>query len=259
MSPSDQVHLYWLDESLIFPWPGNALKEPNGLLAAGGDLSVERLLLAYRNGIFPWYSPGEPILWWSPDPRLVLLPEKVHISKSLLKHIRQIQQQPECRIVMNTGFREVITRCAEVNRPDQYGTWITEEMLQAYCDFHLAGYAHSVEFWRGEQLMGGLYGIAIDRVFFGESMFSLEPNASKLCLVALGQLLCQEGFRLIDCQVKTEHLVTMGANEMPRSEFLAELELYGNKAFKTCHLCNLQQIVRARFQTQRPASVSPTL
>lgn len=209
--------LFWIEPGAPpeFPDPELALREPDGLLAAGGDLGPERLLAAYREGIFPWYSEGQPILWWSPDPRAVLLPEHIRITRSL----RQTLKSHRYRISMDTDFAAVIAACAEP-RPGQEGTWITAAMRNAYLRLHLQGAAHSVEVWEGERLVGGLYGVATGRVFFGESMFSRGRDASKVALVHLAGQLQDWGFPLIDCQQTTRHLLTMGAVEIPRREFL---------------------------------------
>ena len=210
------IKLHWLAPEPDTPFPPleDALKEPDGLLAAGGDLSPQRLLNAYRHGIFPWYSPGEPILWWSPDPRCVLYPEKLKISRSLRKTLNK--QLFEIR--MDTAFADVMHACAQP-RPDQTGTWITYEMFQAYVQMHELGYAHSVECWQDNELVGGLYGMAIGRVFFGESMFSKVTDASKVALVYLCDFLQKNHFKIIDSQVHTAHLESMGAEMMARSEF----------------------------------------
>jgi len=214
--------LHWLkpgDRNGAFPSVDCALADPDGLLAIGGDLSVSRLLEAYRRGIFPWYSEGQPILWWSPDPRLVLTPDRIHVSKSLRKTLRRNR----FRISMDTAFDEVITRCA-APRYGQSGTWITREMCEAYGKLHRQGFAHSVEIHDGDELVGGLYGVSIGRAFFGESMFSALPNASKIALVYLGRQLARWDFPMIDCQVRTEHLVSMGATEISRRDFVDLIE-----------------------------------
>ena len=208
----------WLDGARPFPPVHRALREPNGLLAAGGDLSVQRLLQAYRNGIFPWYSEGQPILWWSPDPRMVLVPREMVISRSLRKRLRKRDYD----IRADSAFREVMRGCA-APRPDQAGTWITNEMESAYAALHRAGYAHSVETWIEGQLAGGLYGVSIGRMFFGESMFSSAPDASKLALAHLTRQLEQWHFGLIDCQMATPHLASLGAREIARAEFIRAL------------------------------------
>lgn len=199
---------------------------PEGLLAVGGDLSSERLLEAYRRGIFPWYNPGQPILWWSPDPRAVLYPEKLRISRSLGKTLRR----DHFHVTFDRDFRAVMLACAapREQNPDG-GTWITDEMVEAYCRLHELGYAHSVETRHGDRLVGGLYGVALGRVFFGESMFSRETDASKVALVALARTLRARGFRLIDCQLPTAHLTSLGAEAMSRAGFLAELSRSVNR------------------------------
>ncbi len=210
--------VFTLSDRLSFPPPHLAIKE--GLLAVGGDLSVERLLLAYRSGIFPWYAEGEPILWWSPDPRLVLYPEELRVSKSLRKVIRK----GLFKITVDRDFEAVIQACAEVKRSYGEGTWITDEMKTAYCEFHRQGHAHSVEAWQNDTLVGGLYGISVGRAFFGESMFSRVSNASKVALATFVESLQRLNFELIDCQVKTDHLIRFGAREVARNVFLAQLE-----------------------------------
>jgi leucyl/phenylalanyl-tRNA--protein transferase len=210
--------VFTLSERISFPPAHLAIKE--GLLAVGGDLSTERLLLAYRSGIFPWYSPGEPILWWSPDPRLVLYPEELKTSKSL----RKVIKRKRFRVTFDQNFDAVIRACAEAKRAYGEGTWITDEMEDAYCLLHRKGYAHSVEAWQGERLAGGLYGISIGCAFFGESMFSRVSNASKVALVMLVEKLKRLDFKLIDCQVRTDHLIRFGAREIPRKLFLEQLE-----------------------------------
>jgi leucyl/phenylalanyl-tRNA--protein transferase len=210
--------VFTLSKKLSFPPPHLAIKE--GLLAVGGDLSTDRLLLAYRSGIFPWYSPGDPILWWSPDPRLVLYPDELRISKSL----RKVIKRKRFRITFDKAFDAVIQACADAKRAYGEGTWITVEMKDAYCELHRRGYAHSVEAWQGDTLAGGLYGISIGRVFFGESMFSRVSNASKVAFVTLVENLKQHNFKLIDCQVRTDHLIRFGAREIPRKVFLEQVE-----------------------------------
>lgn len=206
--------LYRLTDEIAFPPPDRAL--PDGLLALGGDLSRERLLLAYSMGIFPWYNEGEPLLWWSPDPRMVLLPGEFHVPKRL----ERLNRQAPFQVTLDERFEEIILACSKVPRPGQDGTWITRKMLQAYIDLHDAGYAHSVECVRGGELVGGLYGVSLGGCFFGESMFSIVPDASKIAFSSLVNQLKKWGFTLIDCQVHTEHLERFGAREIPRSEFL---------------------------------------
>lgn len=213
--------LPWLNpEELGFPEPESALADPNGLLAYGGDLSVDRLLLAYSHGIFPWFGEDEPILWWSPAPRCVLFPDQVHISKSLKKRLKRGDYQIRC----NTAFIDVISACATTPRKDGLGTWINDDMIAAYSALHEQGFAHSIETWHENQLIGGLYGVAIGRVFFGESMFSRAPDASKVALISLAKQLKKWNFSLIDCQVSNPHLISLGAVEISRSEFQEQLK-----------------------------------
>ena len=199
----------------LFPDVEQALTEPDGLLAVGGDLSPERLLEAYRRGIFPWYSEDQPVLWWSPNPRSVLFPDKLKISRSLNKVIKK----QSFTVTLDTAFRDVITICAEP-RKDDAGTWITPDMIEAYCTLFEQGHAHSVESWHEGELVGGLYGIAIGKVFFGESMFSKKTDASKVAFVKLVQQLNTWGFELIDCQIRSEHLDSLGAENIPRRRFI---------------------------------------
>jgi leucyl/phenylalanyl-tRNA--protein transferase len=216
----------WLQPDDPFPPLDRALKRPNGLLAAGADLGVQRLLSAYRHGIFPWFGDGEPILWWSPDPRTVLTPDALKVSRSLDKTLRN----KAFEVRFDTAFREVMRACA-APRDDQAGTWITDGMIDAYCDLHEGGWAHSVETWIDGELAGGLYGVAIGRVFFGESMFTRARDASKIALAHLAQRLRRRHFGLIDCQMATPHLTSLGAREIPRPEFsrqVAELVNYGD-------------------------------
>jgi len=208
----------FLDPDEPFPPVTRALREPNGLLAAGADLSPERLIDAYAHGIFPWFGEEDPVLWWSPDPRMVLHPPDVHVSRSLRRTIRS----GRIRVTLDTCFREIMEGCAEP-RPDQDGTWITEEMTEAYHRLFALGHAHSVEAWTGDRLVGGLYGVAIGRMFFGESMFSRVTDASKVALVALARQLDRWGFPCVDCQMSTGHLSSLGAREIPRAEFLRQV------------------------------------
>lgn len=213
------IQIPWLEPEVIdFPPLEMALDNPNGLLAAGGDLSVQRLLQAYRRGIFPWYEDGQPILWWSPSPRAVLYPHELHISRSLRKTLRR----GDFTVTADTVFREVITACAgsrQLTPHHDTGTWITAEMIEAYCELHRRGIAHSIEVWQGDQLLGGLYGLALGQVFFGESMFSRVSNASKVAFVSLVQQLSEWGYQMIDCQVSSEHLTSLGAQEISRPHF----------------------------------------
>jgi leucyl/phenylalanyl-tRNA--protein transferase len=207
------------DATSPFPAADQALTDPDGLLAWGGDLNPERLRIAYRHGIFPWYSDEQPILWWSPDPRCVLYPDQLHVSRRLMRRMRGGQH----RFTADTAFSRVIEACAEP-RQKQDGTWITVEMSRAYIRLHELGSAHSVELWDAMELVGGIYGLAIGKVFFGESMFSHQTDASKLCLAALCWQLQQWGFALIDCQVTNPHLLSLGAGEINRSDFLQLLD-----------------------------------
>jgi leucyl/phenylalanyl-tRNA--protein transferase len=209
----------WLRSNDPFPSPLRALREPNGLLAAGADLAVPRLLDAYRRGIFPWYSEGEPVLWWSPDPRMILAPGRLAVSRSLRKRLRR----GDYEVRTDTSFEEVMRACAEP-REGQAGTWISAEMIDAYGALHQAGYAHSVECWIDGELAGGLYGVSIGRVFFGESMFTQRSDASKIALVHLVRQLERWSFGLIDCQMSTPHLASLGAHEIPRPDFMRALQ-----------------------------------
>jgi leucyl/phenylalanyl-tRNA--protein transferase len=216
--------IHWLEPGGDFPPVERALRRPNGLLAAGGDLSPERLLRAYRLGIFPWFSAGEPILWWSPDPRMALFPDELKIARSLAKTLRK----RDFEVRVDSAFEQVILACSEP-RAHQPGTWITREMQAAYARLHRLGVAHSVETWRGGELIGGLYGVALGRMFYGESMFSRADNASKIALVHLVRQLQRWEFGMIDCQMNTPLLTSFGAREIRRAEFtrrMAELVNY---------------------------------
>ena len=207
--------LTWLKrDTLTFPPLTKAMREPNGLLAAGGDLSADRLVQAYRHGCFPWFSEGQPILWWSPDPRTVLFPEELHVSRSMSKLLRQQRYQ----VSFDRDFKAVIQACAGPRR-DADGTWITDDMQNAYTELHARGHAHSVEVWDNGELVGGLYGLAMGQLFFGESMFSRADNASKYGFITLARHLHAWGFVLIDCQMPTPHLESLGARSIPRREF----------------------------------------
>lgn len=213
---------FWIDpedDSYRFPEVALALREPDGLLAVGGDLSPGRLLAAYRQGIFPWYNPGQPILWWAPDPRMVLFPAQLHISRSLARTLRQGKFQ----LTLDSAFAQVLAACAGP-RPGARGTWITPEMQAAYLRLHQLGHAHSIECWQDGKLVGGLYGVALGRVFFGESMFSHQTNASKVALVTLVQQLAAWGFALLDCQIHSPHLQSLGAGTISRERFVALLD-----------------------------------
>jgi leucyl/phenylalanyl-tRNA---protein transferase len=210
--------VFRLTRTLVFPPP--SLAEPDGLLAVGGDLSPGRILLAYELGIFPWYSEEMPILWWSPDPRLVLFPDEFKVSRSL----KRVLKKGVFEVTIDRAFRKVIVGCAEVRRTRGEGTWITGAMVEAYTRLHEMGYAHSVESWFEGELAGGLYGIGLGRAFFGESMFARRTDASKVALAHLVALVKERGFELIDCQQSTEHLKSFGAREIPRAEFLRLLD-----------------------------------
>lgn len=209
------LNLTWLeDDDISFPPVELALEEPNGLLAAGGDLSPERLIHAYSQGIFPWFEEGQPPLWWSPSPRLVLFPDELHIPRSLAKTLRK----GLFRFSADSAFEQVIRACA-VPRDDGMGTWITEDMVEAYCHLHELGFAHSVETWLDDELVGGFYGVQLGNAFFGESMFARYSDASKAAFIKGVEYLRHQGCKLIDCQVTTEHLVRFGAREIERGQF----------------------------------------
>lgn len=206
--------MYFLTEEIWFPPASYA--SPDGVLAIGGDLSPQRLELAYRSGIFPWYSDGEPIIWFSPDPRMILFPEKLKVSKSM----QQIIRSEKYTITFNTSFSEVISNCKTITRKDQTSTWITQEMQEAYIKLHELGIARSVEVWRDKELVGGLYGVDLGTIFSGESMFSKEPNTSKLAFIYLVEKLKKEQYKILDCQIYNRHLASLGAEEISRKEFL---------------------------------------
>ncbi len=204
-----------------YTFPPVDLADPNGILAVGGDLSVDRLLEAYRQGIFPWFNPDDPIIWWSPDPRFVLFPDDLKIHKSM----RPYFNQQKFKVSFDHDFETVMRSCQVQRRNHQQGgTWITEDMIEGYCNLHQQGFAHSVEVWDGEELVGGLYGIALGKIFFGESMFAKVSNASKFGFITLVQELKKKGFKLIDCQQETGHLGSLGARAIPRKEFIEMLE-----------------------------------
>ena len=208
-----------IDDDCDFPFLNQALSEPNGLIAIGGDLSLPRLLNAYQHGIFPWFSEGEPILWWSPNPRMVLFPDELKISNSLKKTLKN----KPFDVRFNTAFRQVISACSHTPRAGQPGTWITQDIIEAYCTLHNAGYAISAECWQDNTLVGGCYGVKIGQMFYGESMFHLVTDASKVAFVHLVQKLKSEGVGLIDCQMKTAHLARFGAKEISRDDFIDNL------------------------------------
>jgi len=214
----ENTPLHFLSKRLEFPPVDTATED--GLLAVGGDLSPERLLLAYKNGIFPWFNDDSLILWWAPDPRMVLFPEKVKVSKSMRKVIRN----GTFTLTQNTCFEEIMDYCAQIERKGQDGTWITPEMKMAYMNLYKKGYARSFEVWENEELVGGLYGVDLGHVFCGESMFSLRPNASKFAFIKMTQELGEKGYQIIDCQVHTNHLESLGAELIPRKEFVKILQ-----------------------------------
>ena len=223
---------FWLDKKpVIFPPTHLAMTDLDGLLAIGGDLTPEWLLNAYSKGIFPWFNPGEPVLWWTPDPRSVLLIDDLKFRRSLRKNIQKLIREKNLKVTLDQNFIEVMQRCAEIERSDQDGTWITDEMLAAYFDLYKKGHAHSVEVWIDGQLVGGLYGVAVGKMFYGESMFSEVSDASKIALVALSMQLKAWGFQLIDTQVETPHLKSMGARPMSRKLFEAMLQQQIQQAF----------------------------
>lgn len=209
--------MYHISKALYFPAVETASEE--GILAFGGDLSPERLLLAYRSGIFPWFEDDQPILWWSPDPRMVLFLDELKVSKSM----RNILNRGAFKVTFNQHFREVISNCQNVKRYGQNGTWITSDMIEAYCKLHELGFAKSVEVWEGERMVGGLYGIDLGHIFCGESMFSLVSNASKVAFISLVDQLKTNNYQLLDCQVHNEHLESLGCREIDRKEFMAIL------------------------------------
>lgn len=217
--------VFYLHANDHFPDP--SLAEADGLLAVGGDLSPMRLLTAYRQGIFPWYSKGDPILWWSPAPRLVLFPEQFHLPRRL----KRTMNSGRFTVTADTAFAEVVKGCATASGRDKQGTWITGEMQRAYLVLHHLGYAHSIECWQEENLVGGLYGVCLDEVFFGESMFSVERDASKVALAVLVQQAQQRSIALIDCQMTTQHLLRLGSRELPRESFQALLAAHIHGCF----------------------------
>jgi leucyl/phenylalanyl-tRNA--protein transferase len=210
--------MYYLSEDLFFPPVSHA--NHDGILAIGGDLSPERLQLAYRSGIFPWFNEGEPIIWWSPNPRMVLFLDDLIVSKSM----RNILNRNIFKVTFNQNFRDVISNCQQVKRDGQSGTWITNDMIEAYCKLHELGIAKSVEVWQNDQLVGGLYGIDLGHVFCGESMFSLVSNASKVAFITLVNQLNEQNYRLLDCQVYNEHLESLGCVEIERTAFMEILK-----------------------------------
>lgn len=209
----------WLKREDDFPAAEQALTEPNGLLAAGADLSPARLIQAYRRGIFPWFSAAQPILWWTPDPRMVLMPAELKISRSLARRLKK----PDYEVRFDSAFRQVMEACANTPRPGQAGTWITPDIIHAYCRLHEMGYAHSAETWMADELVGGIYGIGLGRMFYGESMFHHVRDGSKIAFVHLVRRLQQQDYGMLDCQMQTAHLASLGAREIPRKEFSQRL------------------------------------
>lgn len=225
MSPVD---IPWLDLNSPFPPPESALGPASGLaglLAAGADLSADRLISAYGQGIFPWFSEGQPILWWSTDPRMVLMTDALKLHRSFKKTLHKFTLSPNCEIRIDHDFSQVIQACAGIKRAGQPGTWIQPEMINAYQNLHRAGFAHSVETWHNGQLVGGLYCVALGKAVFGESMFALVPDASKIALAALVAFCRHHHIGMIDCQQNTRHLASLGAREIPRSEFLQQIHI----------------------------------
>ncbi len=226
MTLQPRAPLPWVAADRLLPDPRQAWREPNGLLAAGADLSPQRLLESYRHGIFPWYSEGQPVLWWSPDPRMVLYLDEFRWHRSLVKKIRHHRRaqgdDSGWHVTLNRAFEAVMQACA-APRGGEVGTWITDEMRRAYTGLHRLGHAQSVEIWHGDSLIGGLYGVSVGRMFFGESMFSHVADASKIALAALAAMLRQHGFHMLDCQQNTHHLASLGAREIKRADFLDEI------------------------------------
>ena len=212
------LNMYYIIKDLFFPPVSEADEE--GILAIGGDLNPERLQLAYKSGIFPWFNEGEPILWWSPDPRMVLFPDELIVSKSM----RNVLNRKQFKVTFNQNFKDVISNCQKIKREGQNGTWISNEMIEAYCQLHKEGIAKSVEVWQDEVLVGGLYGIDLGHVFCGESMFSKVSNASKVAFISLVNYLIERDYKLLDCQVYNSHLESLGCREIDREEFMFILE-----------------------------------
>jgi len=230
LDPEMALNLTWVSQDSPLPDANSALKEPDGLVAAGLDLSVNRLEEAYRKGIFPWFNPGDPVLWWSPDPRAVLFCDELHVSHSLRKRLKQIARKQaeniflDCIVTVDCCFQRVIDACANTPRKGAHGTWITEVMQDIYQQWHRLGRCHSIETWINGKLAGGLYGVSMGTIFFGESMFSLHPDASKIALFHLVQFLKQHKVEIIDCQMTTTHLQRMGARPIPREDFLSQVK-----------------------------------
>ena len=238
MQNSEPCAPFWLDKTpVMFPSTHLAMRDPNGLLAIGGDLTPDWLLNAYSKGIFPWFSADDPILWWTPSPRSVLLIDQLKFRKSLRKNIQKYRQTQQLNVTLDQNFASVMQKCATIKRHDQGGTWITNPMLNAYKTLHKEGHAHSVEVWLNHKLVGGLYGIALGKMFFGESMFSEVTDGSKIALIALAMQLKTWGFKLIDTQVETPHLKSMGATIMSRDDFETQLHLQSKQTFPAQKWC----------------------
>jgi leucyl/phenylalanyl-tRNA--protein transferase len=248
------MNIPWLDTYTPLPHPESAQKEGSplaGLVAAGGGLTVQRLCEAYQKGMFPWFSYEQPVLWWSPDPRMVLKTADFKIHRSFQKTLKTFQSKPTCEIRMNTSFEQVIQLCAQVPRAGQAGTWIVNDMIQAYIALHQAGFAHSIETWMNGQLVGGLYCVAMGDALFGESMFAQEKDASKIALAALVAFARSHGISWIDCQQNTRHLASLGAKEVPRSEFLKWVRSVDKEAHRTWTFeSNLWNALRPTEATQ---------
>ncbi|NME70837.1 leucyl/phenylalanyl-tRNA--protein transferase [Flammeovirga aprica] len=233
--------IFQLEEDNVL-FPPARLTDESGILAVGGDLSAKRIIEAYASGVFPWFNPEDPLLWWSPDPRCVLFPENIYVSKSM----RQLLRRNTFKVTFDQDFAGVISSCKEIYRPDQGGTWITDEMEEAYNHLHKIGFMHSVEVWEGDELVGGLYGGAMQKAFFGESMFSKRSNASKYGFIMLCKNLIEQGYEIIDCQMHTPHLESLGAEEIPRDAFLLYTERNQQREFDRQ---NWNEIFRTDFFT----------
>ncbi|MBD0403004.1 leucyl/phenylalanyl-tRNA--protein transferase [Flammeovirga sp. EKP202] len=233
--------IFQLEEDNVM-FPPARLTDESGILAVGGDLTPKRIIEAYANGVFPWFNPEDPLLWWSPDPRCVLFPENIYVSKSM----RQLLRRDTFKVTFDQDFEGVIASCKEIYRPDQGGTWITEEMEEAYNQLHKIGFMHSVEVWENDELVGGLYGGAMQKAFFGESMFSKRSNASKYGFIMLCKNLIEQGYEIIDCQMHTPHLESLGAEEIPRDAFLLYTDRNQQREFDRQ---NWNEIFRTDFYT----------
>ena len=231
--------IFELDERQLY-FPPAYLADESGILAIGGDLSPKRLILAYEMGIFPWFNPSEPILWWSPDPRCVIYPNRIKVAKSM----RQVLRKANFKVTFDQAFLEVIYACKTIDRPGQQGTWITDDMIEAYLELHKSGFVHSVEVWQDNKIVGGLYGGNLGKCFFGESMFSRVSNASKIAMIMLAKNLQEQGYHFIDCQIHTDHLQSLGAEMIPRLNFLDALK----KHAKGLDTRNWNNVFRTDFE-----------